>query len=240
MNKTLHFCWLLDAWRPSREQYLRAWQAAGWDCVLWSGVLTESPVAGVELRNPDEIVVGSKSESCYRYEAEHKNHATCADLFRYELLLRHGGAYADIDVLPGVAAKPELLLPQHKPLFGSTFMQLDWHYEIRFVVAPGAEHPLFELLRDTAVRNCLNFRLRGGYAQNGIDNLIFRTGPRMAEDVIHTYVKMLGQPSYFFLLHQATNDDTDANCKEHFTDKFPVMRSIAGLPAEDEPLWRCA
>ncbi len=237
MYRTLHFCWLLDPWKPSREKYLQAWQTAGWDCVLWhGGQLTEPPVEGVRLLEARAAVKGSPIETAYAYEARYQNHAACADLFRYQVLVAHGGAYADIDILPGIAAVP-LLFNSTLPRFGGAFMQLRWRPETRFISTPSAQHPLMITLRDSAVLNTQAFIDAGGYERNGVGNTIHRTGPIMAEPHIYAYAKAAGERSYALLLQQATIDSTPENQQEHFTDKFPVIRSIAGLPAETGPYW---
>lgn len=226
----LHFCWLIDDWRPSREKYLQAWSQAGWPCVLWhGGQLRHSPVAGVELRNAEEIIAGSAIESYFRYEAKHRNHACCADLFRYEVLLRRGGAYSDIDILPGPKASPLLLNNQGAPLFCAVFESMWCRPEIRFIVTSPTHMCLIERMRDTAVYNTLSFIENGGYAKLGVDNIVWRTGPKMAETLIYDYAREQKISSKDFLIYEAVQDVTDENIREHWTEKVPDIEHVAGL-----------
>jgi FkbM family methyltransferase len=208
----LHFCWLIDAWNPSREKYLRAWQDRGWRCILWhGGQLSESPVPGVELRNAYDLVQGSIIENAYAYEREHWSHAACADLFRYLVLLKLGGAYVDIDVLPGPDAKASLY--SEEPRFGVPNPPVgDIPLEIRFIFA-NAEHELMRRLLTQAVSNVRDFLRRGGYSR-GFGSVVERTGPGMALPVVEQYAQERGRPLQTFLL-VATDDDTPDNNQEH-------------------------
>ena len=204
MGVELHFCWLVDPWKSSREQYVRAWQAAGWQCVLWhSGQIQETPAPGVELRNAAEIVRGSIIEKSYEYELRHNSHACCADLFRYQVLYALGGAYADIDVLPGENTTPEL---PSGPLFGLAERR---RFEIRFIRAP-AQHPLLLAILKRVVRNQSFFIRQGGYS-GGFKNIVERTGPLAARSVVVEFAKDRWGD---FVLPDATIDDTQENRAE--------------------------
>ena len=228
--RVLHFCWLIDAWNPSREKYLQAWVDAGWPCVLWhGGQLDRAPVEGVELRNAETVIAGSAIESCFRYEARHGNHATCADLFRYEVLLQHGGVYCDIDILPGADASVSLLDNQSVPRFCAVFEDAWCRPEIRFLVSSPVHRQLIERLRDTAVANTRFFIESGGYAKNGVDNILHRTGPKMAEALIYDYAREEKISSREFLIFRAVVDSTNENCAEHWIQKIPRIKDVAAL-----------
>lgn len=231
MLRTLHGCWLVDPWKPSRERFLRSWLAAGWNVVLWhNGQLAAAPVEGVELRDAREILERCPTglQEAFAYELRHENHAACADLFRYAVLFEQGGAYFDIDIKPGPAATPVRLADVTLPAFGQHFTRLAWHLEIRFIFAPVAKHELFTCLVETAARNTLEFMADGGYAKRGFGNLLLRTGPQMAEKVVYAYAKQQGVPNTAFLLKNATLDMTPENSEEHYSDKVPRVLEIAG------------
>ena len=227
---SLHFCWLVDAWASSREQYLRAWMKAGWHVVLWHGGQLASsafPVEGVELRPAAEILAGSLVEHALAYEKRFKNHAACADLFRYHVLHELGGAYADIDILPGRNAVPAVCNGPN-PVFGRAWVPLQWDLEIRFIATPGPRHPLLERLRAKAVENTEAFIAAGGHtAASDLNHVIGRTGPAMAKSVIRQYARDSGVKFSSFVLKQATNDNTKENGSEHFNLKEKIVREIA-------------
>lgn len=225
----LNFCWLVDPWAESRQKYLQQWLNAGWPVVLWhGGQLVSAPVEGVALRHADEIIKGSPIEEPLEYERHHKNHASCADLFRYELLYQQGGAYCDIDIGPGKSAVPGLL-KRTEPVFGNCWWQHRRTLEIRFIVAP-PKHPLLLRLRDTAVRNSLAFMAKGGHtATTDMNAVLWRTGPGMARVVVKTYAKERGLRYNRLLLKLATRDNTKENNGEHFHLKQGTIREIAGL-----------
>jgi hypothetical protein len=212
MRKDLHFSWLVEPWKTSREQYLRAWQAQGWHCILWHcGQISETPVEGVELRNAYELILGSSIEDVFAYEREHWSHASCADLFRYLLLLKRGGAYADIDVLP----YSDTPLPSKNwPLFGVPNPPAgEVALEIRFISAR-VGHELLQRLLTKAEHNERAFLHRGGYKRNKFDSVVQRTGPGMAIGVVERYAQEFERPLQDFLLN-ATRDNTPENNLEH-------------------------
>ena len=236
MAKSLHVCWLLDDWKASREQYLRAWVAAGWSVVLWhGGQLAATPVVGVELRLADNVVFDSPIERSFAYEERHKNHGGCADLFRYQILCELGGCYSDLDVLPGRNTTPSLFDTRAIPGFDRSWfprvnpLTLAWSMEIRFIFTPAPQHPLLSTLRDTAVRNTESFIDAGGYTKNGIDNLLARTGPLMAKNTVQRYALEQHVHLNTFLLPDVIQSTTLENCKEHYTDKQPEIRRVAGI-----------
>lgn len=212
MRRDLHLSWLVEPWKTSREQYLRAWKAQGWHCILWHcGQISETPVEGVELRNAYDLVRGSSIEDVFEYEREHWSHASCADLFRYLVLLQLGGAYVDIDVLPYGDTMPP---PKTWPRFGVPNPPVEGSLlEIRFIVA-NAEHELLQRLLHQAERNERAFLRRGGYTHQRYASVVQRTGPGMAVGVVEQYAQELEQPLQDFLL-TATQDDTPENNLEH-------------------------
>lgn len=219
MNDKLHFCWLVDPWKTSREKYLKAWQDAGWHCVLWhNGQLEVEPaVPDVELRHVEEILPGSPIEEVFRYELKHRSHASCADLLRYWLVYSLGGAYSDIDILP-VDAKPGL----EGLLFGDTKYR---PLEIRFIHAePG--HELLKEILNTAVHNELQYIRQGGYSK-AFRDVIGRTGPKVAESVALRYTQSRGETLSKYVLRNAAFEETEENCQEHHDLRFPEMRRAA-------------
>jgi hypothetical protein len=227
-NTTLHMCWLIDPWKPSREQYLRAWQAAGWQCVLWhSGQIEEPPVPGVELRCVAQIIRGSIVEKGYEYERQHRSHAGCADLFRYQVLHELGGAYADLDVLPGEHTTPGL---PAGPLFG---LAERGRFEIRFIRAP-THHPLLLEILQRVVSNQTAFMRQRGYSQ-GYRGIPERTGPVAARPVVERYAKLHGRWGDY-VLPNATIDGTEENIKEGHALRIHEILSAAQHQIWS-PLW---
>lgn len=224
MNRTLHLCWLVDAWRPTRERYLRAWQERGWHCVLWhSGQLKAPPVPGVELARACNVVRGSPIEQAYTYELKHRNHASCADLFRYQVLISRGGSYADIDILPGRNASPTL---PEGPLFG---LAEHGRFEIRFIRCP-KQHAALVAVRDAALRNQRAFLSRGGYME-GFSDVVERTGPHAAVKAIERFIQETGLHKSDLTLDEATIDDTPENLREgHRLKMREVMLRAARHP----------
>ena len=209
----LHCCWLIEAWRPSRERYLRAWQDAGFDIVLWhGGQLSEPPVPGVELRLASEVVSGSRIERAFDYEARHGCHAPCADLFRYQVLCVHGGAYADIDVLPTLtpADLADATLPQFGRVTGTS------RFEIRFIYALTPGHPLLRELRDMAAYAEEHFIRQGGYSNDELrySQIVVCTGPIMAARLIRKWARARGRQLMHFKC-DATFDKTYENSVEY-------------------------
>ncbi len=204
--------------------------AAGWPCVLWhGGQLETSPVEGVELRHADELVVGSPIEAAFRYEERHKAHAPCADLFRYEVLCQHGGAYADIDTTPGKNGDPLLMENPPHPLFGREWLLRRWDIEIRFIVSE-PHHPLLVKLRDTAASRTEAFIASGGYAKHGNgrhgnDNgawVLTRTGPFMAADVLRQHDHKNAHK------YRLANVNQREHTGDGWTDSHPETLRIAG------------
>ncbi len=208
----LHCCWLIEAWRPSRERYLRAWQDAGFHIVLWHrGQLLAPPVPGVELRLASEIVTGSRIERAFNYEARYRCHASCADLFRYQVLCARGGAYADIDVLPTLT--PADLAGAPVPQFGHTSTS---RFEIRFIYAITPGHPLLQELRDMAAYAEERFIRQGGYDNDALrySQIVERTGPIMAARLVSRWAHARGR-SLIHFQRDATYDATHENTTEH-------------------------
>jgi mannosyltransferase OCH1-like enzyme len=229
----LHLCWLVDEWKSSREKYVHAWLKAGWPVVLWHGgqlapsVLDAFPIGSVALRLASDIVDGSPIERSFTYEKRFRNHAACADLFRYHVLYELGGAYSDIDVLPGRNAVLDVCNGPC-PVFGRAWVPLLWELEIRFIATPAAKHPLLERLRATAVKNSEAFIDAGGHtAASDLNLVIGRTGPAMAKSVIRQYARDSGSKFSSFVLKRATNDNTEENGNEHFNLKEKIVREIA-------------
>jgi hypothetical protein len=217
-QRVLHFCWLVDLWKPSREQYLKAWQDAGWHCVLWhSGQVPSVGVPGVELRLAQDIVHGSMIEEVFAYELTYKSYAACADLFRYLVLYAVGGAYVDIDVLPG----PEPVPLSDTALFGRP--SRDPHpderpsVEIRFIQSKAGDPVLFRLLTQAA-SNEKEFIKKRGYLRPSNSRIMARTGPEMAEKVLLDVAQENGVSLCSMLLRGVTEDNTVDNNKEHHRD----------------------
>jgi mannosyltransferase OCH1-like enzyme len=223
-NRTLHFCWLLDPWRPSREQYLKAWQDAGWDCVLWhGGQLQEPPVPGVELRLAEDLIAGSAIERVYRYEHGSGAYACCADLFRYLVIHTLGGSYVDIDVLPAPGNTPAL---PEGPMFGDVHPSFCAHgFEIRFIRAPQG-HPLMKQLIDIAVRNETVFSNQGGYERAVQQTTVLnRTGPKMAEGVVKQWAASCGRTVADFTLRPACVDTPENKSERHYARMPHILKS---------------
>lgn len=230
MERVLHACWLLDAWSPKRDQYLKAWQKRGWPIVLWhGGQLSSPPVEGVELRLASELFVAPSVARCVDYEASFKNHASCADLFRYAVLHAEGGAYVDLDVRPLAGVTPALfdVHTQH-PVFCREWRGplVGWSLEIRFILTPRVFDPLIKALLDTAVLNTRRFMDSGGYLKHGICDdkgagICKRTGPDMAATVVKQQLGSLKKTIFPFI-----NQSTEVNCQEHFTMKYPQMKAL--------------
>lgn len=219
----LHLCWLVDGWKPSRERYLRAWQARGFDCTLWHSGQMTTPPGDVTLRNAAEIMRGSLVADAYAYELRHRNHAACADLFRFTVLHALGGAYVDIDVLPGAIASHTL----QGPLFGKPTILPG--LEIRFVVASQG-HPLLQRIVEQLRRNESDFIDAGGYQQLRAISVVDRTGPVAVAKVVREYAKLTGQSYESFILPNVTLDNTPENTREHHNLRFPEIRAIAKQP----------
>jgi FkbM family methyltransferase len=170
-------------------------------------------VPGVELRNAYELVRGSIVEDVFEYEREHWSHASCADLFRYLVLYKLGGAYCDIDVLPGPDVSATMR--SNTPLFGKPNPPVgEVVLEIRFIFAE-AEHELLRRLLVQAEGNERHFiRRKGGYAYGRFDSVIQRTGPGMAIGVVTQYTQEQGLRLQS-LLANFTRDDTPENDLEH-------------------------
>jgi hypothetical protein len=209
----LHLCWFIEAWSPSREKYLRAWQQLGWHCVLWhSGQIEEAPVPGVELRLVDDLIAGSEIEEVFKYERHYGSHASCADIFRYFVLYKLGGAYVDIDVLPDRKGEVAPGLVVDHPLFaipeaGPGPMVLAM--EIRFIRSP-AGHELLQRLVSQALKNEKRYKEKGGYAALRGESILHRTGPVMAQEVVRKYAKEKTELFDSFLI-RGTLDNTPEN-----------------------------
>lgn len=220
-----HCCWLVDAWKPSREKYLKAWSDAGWHVVVWHmGQLGAIPDAPVELQDARQIIEGSPIADVFAYEHRHKSHASCADLFRYEVLIQRGGAYFDMDVFPD-RAKP--VVPD-EPVFGSVWSRMysmTREAEIRYI-SVRAQHDLIALLRDEAVQREMRFIEKGGY-KKGIDWIVNRTGPGMVNECLKKRWK--GKQPIF--LWKATNDNTPENNNEHMGRSYTNILKVAAEEA---------
>lgn len=200
--------------------------------MLWhSGQIVQPPVEGVELRLASEVVAGSIIEDVYGYELQHHSHASCADLFRYQVLYMLGGAYADIDVLPDSNAAAAALLPE-EPLFGEAS---NGTFEIRFMRTP-AQHPLFLELLKRAVKNEQQYIKCGGYRRLGFKSVVDRTGPVAGWKVVLQFAKDNGLRAEDFLLGKATKDNTPENTREHhFRRTREVERHVPPVPWVPSP-----
>lgn len=230
----LHTCWLVDPWKPSREKYLRAWRELGWRVAVWTMEPIEHlPTLGVDHRPALEVVEGSPIERAFLHAVEHKDHATAADLFRYQVLLEHGGAYADLDVEPLDRVRVDRIGDRVLPGFA---LDMRSKLEIRFIVTPGPGHPLIENLRNTAAANADAFIAAGGWSQARapIREVLERTGPKMARKVVERFAHDRCIRQIDFLIAGAVNERTPENNESHFVHKAETIRRIAaqraGLP----------
>jgi mannosyltransferase OCH1-like enzyme len=215
---------LIDPWKESREKYLQAWQDAGWKCVLWhNGQLgSELATQDVELRHISEIVPGSIIEDVFNYELRHNSHACCADLLRYLLMYELGGAYSDIDIIPGLNARPTL---PEGPLFGASNPR---RLEIRFIRAPKG-HPLLLEIAKAAISNEVYYLRNGGYSR-GYVSAMDRTGPVVADTTIESWAKRHTQSITDYILDRATFDFTEENRQEGHHLRIEEIMKLADVP----------
>jgi len=187
--------------------------------LLWhGGQFTFPPVSGVELRHARGLLDGSPISPAFEYQKSFMVHAACADLFRYEVLLQHGGAYADLDVMP-------LRLPVEVPPEPRFEQDRRRSLEIRFLAAP-AGHELMRALRDEAVRQEAAFVAQGGYRTIlDLKNVLERTGPRMAARVARAWAKERGVPYGRLLLPRVVNANTRENRREHYSRRWADVHS---------------
>jgi mannosyltransferase OCH1-like enzyme len=159
-------------------------------------------------------VQGSIIEEAFAYELKFKSYAACADLFRYLVLYVVGGAYADVDVLPG----PEPVPLSDTALFGRP--SRDPHpgdrlsVEIRFIQAKEADPVILRLLREAA-SNEKEFIRKRGYLRPGHACIMERTGPIMAGHLLSKIATERNVSLASMLLRDVTEDDTVDNNKEH-------------------------
>lgn len=230
---SLHCCWLTEPWKPSREKYLAAWARLDWRPLLWVGPQANCP-SGLSHADADEVLRGTPSEKVCRYAILHGDHGTASDLFRWEVLLRHGGAYADVDVTPLI--RPEAFAQRERPAFG--FDRSGRRMEIRFIWTPGPGHDLIRRIRDEAVRRELAFLDAGGWLQPDarMRDAVKRTGPWMAKEVAALWCVEQGL-SLKDLLITAVNERTPENRTEHFFLKEEAAKQLArgfGVQAPNE------
>jgi hypothetical protein len=151
-------------------------------------------------------------QSAFDYELERRSHASCADLFRYLVVYTLGGAYVDIDVLPG--REP----PQtSSAIFGRPSRQGSNPVEIRFIQANAGDEILLKLL-ERAVLNEKKFIGAGGYLNASLvrfgPSVMDRTGPGMALIVLTPHVTSNGMSLGDVLVSNITDDDTPENNTE--------------------------
>ena len=226
----LHTCWLTEPWKSSRDKYLAAWVKAGYEVVLWhlptKSLLTKPPVEGMQLRDAWDVILGSPIQESAKYAVRFGDHGTASDLFRYEVLCQHGGAYADLDVWPKDATKFSAYSP-NQPLFGD-------HdripLEIRFIMS-GGMHPLMVRIRNTAVANEEAWIAGGGWMKKGADakGILTRTAPDMAMGVVRQWAKEHALTLQDFILKNAVDEKTIEGGGEHFNFKIARARELAKL-----------
>lgn len=219
----LHCCWLLDPWNPNREPYLEAWRNAGWPITLWHcGQLERAPVSGIEIADARPIIEDSPIAKAFEYEKGFSSHAPCADLFRYEVLLRHGGCYVDVDIVPSTDAVLELL-EGRRLLF--EYDALYDKMEIRFIAAPKG-HELLRRLRDRAVDNTERWMAAGGYrGPEDLRIILERTGPGMAQREVQAWAREQGIDFESVVSRQVVYAETTVNRAEHYNAKWPAIDS---------------
>jgi mannosyltransferase OCH1-like enzyme len=198
------------------------WRSRGWDVSLWT--CNEVPALhGIKRESAWTLVAGSPIERAFRHAVEHSDHGTAADLFRYEVLLRYGGAYADVDIRALVA--PESFDKLSAPIFGLDGCK---RLEIRFIVVPVAGHDLIRRLRDEAVKRAEAFIDAGGWLQPGtrMTHIMNRTGPRMAVEVVEQWA---GEHSMSMaaLVRADLVDERTLEGTEHFVRKEKIAKAIA-------------
>jgi len=229
----------VDSWKPSRDKYVRAWQEAGWDVILWHAGQLIDPMPATIVTHCDarELMRGQPTAAAFAYELAHRSHACAADLFRFAVLYELGGSYVDLDVLPRNACEatdhPLFGKPQGAPdlrtmpIFGRppTAHLAAEALEIRFVSSP-ARHDLLARIIAKQLDNETAFIGKGGY-KRGIDQIVARTGPLMAELVVRGYAREVGMPYSEYLLTGATIDETPENNREHMTERYPEIRAAA-------------
>jgi len=220
MGKPLHVCWLLDPWKPSRNKYVAAWSALGFNVHLWHQGQLAADVPGVSLHDATELISGAPEalREAFQYEEKFRVHAACADLFRYEVLLRHGGTYADLDVYPLQPLLDSVPFPTfEKDRRGKL--------EIRYLAAP-VGHELLRRLRDEAVRQESLFMAQGGYRTRAdLGAVLARTGPRMAARVTRAWAKEKNAPYATLLLARAVNARTPENRREHYSRRWSEVKA---------------
>ncbi len=234
-NNTLHVCWLVDAWKASRDKYIEAWEYAGWNVCLWhAGNLTCCFPSVAELRDVRELVRESPVAYAFDYELRHRSHAAATDLARFAVLHELGGGYADLDVLPRNAR-----CSPHDPLFGMPQGAGDEipafqrgrgalrseQLEIRFISAP-ARHPLLARVLQAQALQEMRFIVQGGYL-GGVGVIVERTGPILVSQVVREYAQEHGRTFGSFLLTNATFDHTPENLREHMTERYAEILAAA-------------
>lgn len=219
----LHICWLTDPWRDSREKFLRAWNDLGWDVYLWTMQETRQLIPIAE-RPAMDVVQGSPIEAAFLHAVEHKDHGTAADLFRYQVLTRLGGAYADLDVNPLVG--PQAFADRALPGFAVDIRQ---RLEIRFIRVQQAGDPLLRILRDTAAQNAQAFIDAGGWLgpRASMREVLSRTGPKMAREVVRKWANDTGRRYDHLLLHGMIEERTPEANESHFIGKRETVKQIA-------------
>ena len=213
----LHACWLLDPWRETRNKYVAAWARKGFEVNLWHQGQLGCVVPGAVLRDARDLIAASPIADAFAYEEHSRVHAACADLFRYEVLLQHGGTYADLDVLP-LAPPGEVQEPRFE-------RDMRGQLEIRYLAAPQG-HELLRALRDEAVREEAAFVARGGYKTlRDLGAVLARTGPHMAMRVAQAWAASHSVPYGSMLLRKAVDANTRENRREHYSRRWPEVSS---------------
>lgn len=173
------------------------------------------------MKDAATIVEASPIARAFWYAVKHLDHGTASDLFRFELLLRSGGAYADVDVLPKIG--PEALAERTLPAFG---VEPNGSIEMRFIWSPSA-HDLLRSLRDEAVEREETFIDSGGWLRpnSSMRGVLRRTGPKLLAEVVRKWCAECGVENGQLLIDAV--DTSTPEGEQRFHAKEPEAKRIA-------------
>lgn len=90
----VHMLWIGGKLSRLENLSVRSFLRNGFKVSFWTYGFVENVPPGAEVRNADEIVSRNRI-----FKSKSGSLAPFSDLFRYEVLVRHGGMWADADVL---------------------------------------------------------------------------------------------------------------------------------------------